>query len=203
MSAPELPEPAQRPLWEQQLASIERDCKQRNWDSYHADPIDQRAIDAARRLCESLMVFPTKNGGVTVNLAGEDVQIELTDDGQLEDFYLSVTDVGRFLRPPSSDTEQASMSLGVSDFSSREPELALVDKVEWERLRAMDAENEMLKRTLRKIAGLDGPRTGAAAMAYDAAVLGVGPHQFEDRDDAEGRPSDVCAICVRYRDGHQ
>jgi hypothetical protein len=105
------------PRWRRQLAGIEADCKVRNWDSYHADPVDQRAIDAAQRLCQSLMVFPTKNGGVTVNLAGEDVAIELTDEGQLEDFYLSITDVNRFLLPSESVGADPAESVRASDDS--------------------------------------------------------------------------------------
>jgi len=77
-----------RPSWERALNDIEDGCKVRN-----------RAIDAARRLCQSLHVTPTKNGGVTISMASEDVSIELTDEGQLEDFYLSVTDVNHWLRP--------------------------------------------------------------------------------------------------------
>lgn len=91
--------------WEDALAHIEAGCKTRNWNSYHADPVDQRAIDAARRLCESLRVTPATSGGVVVYLADEDIQIEIAYDGQLEDFYFGIVDTNRFISRPEVKPE--------------------------------------------------------------------------------------------------
>ena len=96
----------QSPGWEQQLASIEVNCKHRNWSGHGSTPVDERAIEAVRKLCASMQVIPTNSGGVVLSFANEDFQLELTDEGELEDFYFSFADVTRFIRPSSSDEGQ-------------------------------------------------------------------------------------------------
>lgn len=67
------------------------------WDSYGAPPITSAAIDAARRLIQSLGVTPTNSGGVSVYLASDGVQLEFDADGRLDDVWIAVRDVNDYL----------------------------------------------------------------------------------------------------------
>lgn len=58
--------------------------RQRGWDSYGADPIQDAALDAADALYARWQAVPTNSGGVQLELhtSGWDIELEIGPDGQ-------------------------------------------------------------------------------------------------------------------------
>jgi len=59
-----------------------------NWDSYGAEPIDQRAIITARQMIDGICVVSLNDGGVQIEIGC--VEIEIAPQGHVStvcDFY--------------------------------------------------------------------------------------------------------------------
>lgn len=54
--------------WSEQLDYIEKDCADKGWDSYDAEPVGKVAIDVARSVCDSMFVVPLNKGQLEINL---------------------------------------------------------------------------------------------------------------------------------------
>lgn len=83
--------------WENRLRSIALDCREKNWDSYGADPVSIAALRVAHILCKSLDVVPMVDGGVQIAMASEALAFELAPDGSVDNVYADLSEVASFV----------------------------------------------------------------------------------------------------------
>jgi hypothetical protein len=84
--------------WENRLDSIAVNCKIKGWDSYGADPVSDKALNAALALGRSLDVAPMNDGGIQISMASEALSFEVDSDGRVVGVCVDVNETAKYLQ---------------------------------------------------------------------------------------------------------
>jgi len=80
------------------LEGFKKDCQVEGWDSYHGSPITDIAIENAKLIIESLWTSPKSDGGISISMMDEAIEIELDSEGNVEGVYVSIKDLEKQLK---------------------------------------------------------------------------------------------------------